>query len=146
VQKTYYPKGKTTPRWIVMDANGQNLGRLATRIAQALLGKARPDYTPGVDLGDIIVVINARKVAVSGKRMEDKVYYRASGFPGGLKATPIQQQLAKHPERVIESAVRGMLPKNRQRRRLMGRLHVYAGAHHPHTAQKPVPLGQEGSA
>ena len=146
MQKTYYPKGKATPRWIVMDANGQNLGRLATRIAHALLGKARPDYTPGVDLGDIIVVINARKVAVSGKRMEDKVYYRASGFPGGLKATPIQQQLAKHPERVIESAVRGMLPKNRQRRRLMGRLHVYAGAHHPHTAQKPVPLGQERSA
>jgi large subunit ribosomal protein L13 len=142
VQKTYYPKGKKAPsRWVVVDADGQNLGRLATRVSQALLGKTRPDYTPGVDLGDTVIVINAEKVAISSGRLEDKVYYRASGFPGGLKATPIKEQLAKHPERVIESAVRGMLPKNRQRRRLMGRLHVYAGAKHPHTAQKPVPLG-----
>ena len=142
MQKTYYPKGKKTPsRWVVVDADGQNLGRLATRVSQALLGKTRPDYTPGVDLGDTVIVINAEKVAISSGRLQDKVYYRASGFPGGLKATPIKEQLAKHPERVIESAVRGMLPKNRQRRRLMGRLHVYAGAGHPHTAQKPVPLG-----
>jgi large subunit ribosomal protein L13 len=142
VQKTYYPKGKkTSSRWVVVDADGQNLGRLATRVSQALLGKTRPDYTPGVDLGDTVIVINAEKVAIGSGRLEDKVYYRASGFPGGLKATPIKEQLAKHPERVIESAVRGMLPKNRQRRRLMGRLHVYAGAKHPHTAQKPVPLG-----
>jgi large subunit ribosomal protein L13 len=125
---------------VVVDAEGKNLGRLATRVAQALLGKTRPDYTPGVDLGDTVIVINAKKVALTSKRLEDKVYYRASGYPGGLKATPIKEQLAKHPERVIESAVRGMLPKNRQRRRLMGRLHVYAGAEHPHTAQKPVPL------
>jgi large subunit ribosomal protein L13 len=124
----------------LVDADGQNLGRLATRVAVALMGKARPDYTPGVDLGDTVVIVNAKKVAVTGKRMEDKVYYRASGYPGGLKAIPMKAQLAKHPERVIESAVRGMLPKNRQRRRLMGRLHVYAGPDHPHVAQKPVPM------
>jgi len=141
VQKTYYPKGDApAARWILVDANGQNLGRLATRVAQALMGKDRADYTPGVDLGDCVVVINAGKIAVSGKRMEEKVYYRVSGFPGGLKTIPIKQQLAKHPERVLESAVRGMLPKNRQRQRLMGRLHVYAGAEHPHAAQKPVRL------
>lgn len=141
MQKTYYPKGdRAAARWILVDADGQNLGRLATRVAQALMGKARPDYTPGVDLGDSVVVINANKVAVTGKRVEDKVYYRVSGYPGGLKATPMKDQLAKHPERVIESAVRGMLPKNRQRARLMGRLHVYAGPEHPHVAQKPVPL------
>jgi len=141
VQKTYYPKGDhAATRWVLVDADGQNLGRLATRIALALMGKARPDYTPGVDLGDYVVVINAKKIAVSGKRMEDKVYYRASGYPGGLKATPMKEQLAKHPERVIQSAVRGMLPKNRQRQRLMGRLHVYAGPEHPHVAQKPVRL------
>ena len=141
MQKTYYPKGDRAPsRWVLVDADGQNLGRLATRIALALMGKARPDYTPGVDLGDSVIVINAKKVAVTGKRMEDKVYYRASGYPGGLKAIPMKDQLAKHPERVLESAVRGMLPKNRQRRRLMGRLHVYAGPDHPHVAQKPVPM------
>lgn len=141
MQKTYYPKGKRPPsRWVLVDADGQNLGRLATRVALALMGKARPDYTPGVDLGDTVIVINAQKVAVTGARLADKVYYRASGFPGGLKATPMKDQLSKHPERVIESAVRGMLPKNRQRRRLMGRLHVYAGPKHPHVAQKPVPL------
>jgi large subunit ribosomal protein L13 len=141
VQKTYYPKGDRAPsRWVLVDADGQNLGRLATRVAVALMGKARPDYTPGVDLGDCVIVINAKKVAVTGKRMEDKVYYRASGYPGGLKAIPMKDQLAKHPERVLESAVRGMLPKNRQRRRLMGRLHIYAGPDHPHVAQKPVSL------
>lgn len=140
MQKTYYPKSKGASRWVLVDADGQNLGRLASRVAQALMGKARPDYTPGVDLGDTVVVINAKKVAVTGKRIQDKVYYRASGYPGGLKAIPMQAQLAKHPERVIESAVRGMLPKNRQRRRLMGRLHVYAGPSHPHMAQKPVRL------
>jgi len=141
VQKTYYPKGdRPSSRWVLVDADGQNLGRLATRVAVALMGKGRPDYTPGVDLGDCVVVINAKKVAVTGKRLEDKVYYRASNYPGGLKAIPMKDQLAKHPERVIESAVRGMLPKSRQRSRLMGRLHVYAGPDHPHVAQKPVPL------
>jgi len=142
VQKTYYPKGdRVTPRWVVVDASGKNLGRLASRVAQVLLGKARPDYTPGVDLGDFVIVINAEKVAVTGKRLEEKVYYRASGYPGGLKATPLRDQLARHPERVIQSAVRGMLPKSRQGRRLMRRLHVYAGSKHPHRSQKPVLLG-----
>ena len=142
MQKTYYPKGdRVTPRWVVVDASGKNLGRLASRVAQVLLGKARPDYTPGVDLGDFVIVINAEKVAVTGKRLEEKVYYRASGYPGGLKATPLRDQLARHPERVIQSAVRGMLPKSRQGRRLMRRLHVYAGSKHPHRSQKPVLLG-----
>ncbi len=141
MQKTYYPKGaRGSEHWVLVDADGQNLGRLASRVALALMGKSRPDYTPGVDLGDFVVVVNAKKVAVTGKRIEDKVYYRASGYPGGLKAIPMKDQLAKHPERVIESAVRGMLPKNRQRRRLMGRLHVYAGPDHPHQAQRPEPL------
>lgn len=141
MQKTYYPKGDTpSGRWVMVDAEGKNLGRLATQIAQVLLGKTRPDYTPGVDLGDFVVVVNAEKVAVSGKRLEEKVYYRASGYPGGLRAIPIKEQLAKHPERVIQAAVSGMLPKNRQRRRLLSRLHVYAGPEHPHRAQQPVPL------
>ena len=142
MQKTYYPKGKAAAgRWILIDARGQNLGRLASRVAQALLGKDRPDFTPGVDLGDVVVVINAEKVAVTGRRADDKVYLRASGYPGGLKATPFREQLARHPERVIQSAVRGMLPKNRQRQRLMRRLHVYAGSKHPHKAQRPVSVG-----
>jgi len=141
VQKTYYPKAEDVrSRWVLVDAQGKNLGRLASRVAQALLGKARPDYTPGVDLGDFVIVINAGKVAVTGKRLEEKVYYRASGYPGGLKAIPLRDQLARHPERVIQSAVRGMLPKSRQGRRLMRRLHVYAGTKHPHSSQKPVPL------
>lgn len=141
MQKTFYPKADAAPpRWVVVDADGKNLGRLASRVAQALLGKARADYTPGVDLGDFVIVINAKKVAVTGKRLKEKVYYRASGYPGGLKATPLRDQLARHPERVIQSAVRGMLPKSRQGRRLMQRLHVYAGPKHPHSSQKPVPL------
>ncbi|HKY84509.1 MAG TPA: 50S ribosomal protein L13 [Anaerolineales bacterium] len=141
MQKTYYPKAEDVrSRWVLVDAQGKNLGRLASRVAQALLGKARPDYTPGVDLGDFVIVINAGKVAVTGKRLEEKVYYRASGYPGGLKAIPLRDQLARHPERVIQSAVRGMLPKSRQGRRLMRRLHVYAGTKHPHSSQKPVPL------
>jgi large subunit ribosomal protein L13 len=142
VQKTYYPKGDAAaPRWVVVDAKGQNLGRLASRIAQVLMGKGRPDYTPGVDLGDFVIVINAGKVAVTGKRLDEKVYYRASGYPGGLKKIPLRDQLARHPERVIQSAVRGMLPKSRQRQRLMRRLHVYAGSKHPHRSQKPAPSG-----
>lgn len=139
VQKTYYPKGETKPaRWVLIDAEGKNLGRLATHVASLLLGKARPDYTPGVDLGDAVIVVNAKKVAVTGKRLDEKIYYRASGYPGGLKEIPLRDQLERHPERVIQSAVRGMLPKNRQGRRLMKRLHVYPGPTHPHEAQKPV--------
>ncbi len=140
MQKTYYPKGDAPPRWVLLDAEGKNLGRLATRVALMLLGKDRPDYTPGVDLGDFVIVVNAAKVAVTGKRLEEKVYYRASGYPGGLRAIPMKDQMSKHPERVIQSAVSGMLPKNRQRRRLLRRLHVYAGPDHPHAAQKPEPL------
>jgi large subunit ribosomal protein L13 len=142
VQKTYYPRGAAqSARWVVVDAAGKNLGRLASQIAAMLLGKSRPDFTPGVDLGDTVIVVNAAKVTVTGKRMDEKIYYRSSGYPGGLKAIPLRDQLAKHPERVIQSAVRGMLPKNRQGRRLMKRLHVYAGASHPHKAQNVVSEG-----
>lgn len=139
MQKTYYPKGDQEPsRWVLIDADGKNLGRLASRVASLLLGKTRPDFTPGVDVGDAVIIVNAKKVAVTGKRMDEKVYVRASGYPGGLRETPLRAQLERHPERVIQSAVRGMLPKNRQGRRLMKRLHVYPGPSHPHASQKPV--------
>ncbi len=141
MQKTFYPKANAVrSRWVLVDAEGKNLGRLASRVAQALLGKARPDYTPGVDLGDFVIVINAKKVAVTGKRLEEKVYHRASGYPGGLKVIPLRDQLARHPERVIQSAVRGMLPKSKLGRAMFKKLKVYAGADHPHQAQRPQPI------
>jgi large subunit ribosomal protein L13 len=144
VQKTYYPKQDDAVReWYLVDAAGQNLGRLATLIARLLLGKDKPQYTPGVEIGDYVVVINAEKIEVTGKKLDQKVYYRHSGYPGGISRITLRQQKARHPERVIESAVRGMLPRNRLRRKLMGNLRVYAGARHPHAAQKPKPLAME---
>lgn len=139
--KTYYPKaGEIERQWFVVDANGQNLGRLATRIATILLGKHKPTFTPGVDTGDFVVVINAERITVTGSKMEKKFYYRHSGYPGGLTATSLRDQLAKHPDRVIRSAVWGMLPHNRLGRKLLKRLKVYAGPEHPHMAQKPQPI------
>ncbi len=143
--KTYYPKaGEIERQWYVIDANGQNLGRLATRIATILLGKHKPTFTPGVDLGDFVVVVNAERIAVTGTRttskLDSKKYYRHSGYPGGLKVTTLRNQLAKHPERVIQKAVWGMLPHNRLGRKLLKRLKVYAGPEHPHAAQKPQPI------
>jgi len=141
VQKTYYPKaGEVAREWYAVDAAGQNLGRLATRVARALLGKNKPQYTPGVDVGDFVVVYNAERIAVTGKKLDDKLYYRASGYPGGLKAVTLREQLARHPERVMQSAVWGMLPHNRLGRALIRKLKVYAGPDHPHASQKPKPL------
>ena len=120
-----------------MDAEDQNLGRLSTKIAQLLLGKHKPNYTPGVMTGANVIVINAEKVAVYPTRMDSKVYYRHSNYPGGIKAITLRDQLAKFPERVIESAVWGMIPKNKLGRKIFKNLHVYAGNEHPHQAQQP---------
>jgi large subunit ribosomal protein L13 len=141
VQKTYYPKaGDVAREWYSVDAAGKNLGRLATRVARTLLGKDKPQYTPGVDVGDFVVVYNAERITVTGKKLDDKMYYRASGYPGGLKAVTLREQLARHPERVVHAAVWGMLPHNRLGRALIRKLKVYAGPDHPHAAQKPKPL------
>lgn len=140
-QKTYYPKaGELTREWVLVDANGRNLGRFATEIASILLGKNKPNYTPGVDNGDFVVIINAERVQVTGNKLDDKKYYRHSGYPGGIKSISLREQLKKHPERVLRSAVWGMLPKNRYGRKLMRKLKIYAGPHHPHEAQNPKPL------
>ncbi len=121
----------------------RNLGRISTQIARLLLGKHKPSFTPGVDTGDYVVVVNAERIQVTGKKMTDKMYYRHSGFPGGLKEISLRDQLAKHPERVIESAVWGMLPHNRLGRKLMKKLKIYAGPDHPHEAQSPKSLGDQ---
>jgi large subunit ribosomal protein L13 len=126
--------------WYVVDAAGMTLGRLATQIATVLRGKHKPIYTPGMDCGDFVVVVNAEKVRVTGKKLDDKIYYHFSGYPSGLKEVSLRQQLASHPERVIYSAVLGMLNRNRQRRQLIKKLKVYTGAEHPHQAQQPKPF------
>jgi len=140
VQKTFYPKaGDLERRWVLVDAKGQNLGRLATKITGILLGKNKPTFTPGVEMGDYVVVINAAKITVTGTRthskLDEKIYHRHSGYPGGLKSITLRGQLEKHPERVIRSAVWGMLPHNKAGRHIIGRLKIYAAAEHPHTAQ-----------
>lgn len=145
MQKTYYPKADEIDRkWFVVDANGENLGRLATRIAAVLLGKHKPTFTPGVEMGDYVIVVNAERVTVTGtkttSKKDSKVYYRHSGYPGGLKSITLREQLQKHPDRVLRSAVWGMLPHNRMGRSLLKRLKVYAGPDHPHGMQKPEPL------
>ena len=126
--------------WLVVDATGQTLGRLATQIADTLRGKRKPEYTPHIDTGDFVIVINAEKISVTGKKLSDKKYYRHSGFPGGLKSRTLEEMLDRRPEEVIRLAVRGMLPKNRLARRQITKLKVYAGPEHPHEAQKPTPL------
>ncbi len=139
--KTYVVKASEIEReWYVVDAAGQNLGRLATRIATILRGKHKPIFTPGLDTGDFVIVINADKIAVTGNKMADKKYYRHSLYPGGLKEVTLQKMLATHPTRVLEHAVRGMLPKNRLGRAQISKLKVYAGDSHPHEAQKPKAL------
>jgi large subunit ribosomal protein L13 len=137
VNKTYVPKGQVEREWLLVDAEGQNLGRLATKIAQLLIGKHRPEYTPGVLMGANVVVINAEKVDVYPTRLDSKIYYRHSGYPGGLTEITLRRQLEKFPERVIEKAVWGMIPKNKLGRRIYKNLHVYAGSEHPHYAQQP---------
>jgi len=139
VQKTYVPKlGDITHEWKLVDANGKNLGRLATQISTILMGKDKPTFTPGVDTGDFVVVVNAEHVSVTGNKMDDKYYYRHSGYPGGLKKVNLRDQLARHPDRVIRQAVWGMLPHNRYGRKLMKKLKIYAGPEHPHQAQDPA--------
>lgn len=138
MQKTYYPKkGEITTKWYLVDAADKNLGRLSTKIARILLGKNKPEFTPGVETGDHVVVINAEKITVTGNRLDQKFYYRHSGYPGGLKKISLRDQLDKFPDRVIRQSVRGMLPKNSYGRKLLGKLKVYAGSDHPHEAQKP---------
>jgi large subunit ribosomal protein L13 len=144
VQKTYYPKREEISQsWYLVDASGKNLGRLATQIAGVLLGKSKPEFTPGVDIGDHVIVVNAEKITVTGKRLDQKIYYRHSGYPGGLKHITLRNQLEKFPERVIRSAVWGMIPHNRYGRKLMKKLKVYGGPEHPHKAQKPTALSFE---
>jgi len=143
VRKTFVPKGQVEREWLLVDAEGQNLGRVSTMIAQLLIGKHKPNYTPGVMTGANVVVINAEKVAVYPTRLDSKVYYRHSNYPGGLKAITLRDQLKKFPERVIEAAVKGMIPHNKLGRRIYKNLHVYAGSEHPHEAQEPVLVEQE---
>lgn len=134
--KTYTPRASDIERrWHVIDASGKTLGRIATEIAQLLRGKSKPIYSPHLDTGDFVVVINAAKVQVTGKKAEGKIYYRHSGYPGGLKSITFAKMLATHPERLVEHAVKGMLPHNRQGRAMARRLKVYAGDTHPHQAQ-----------
>jgi len=127
-------------RWFVVDAEGETLGRLATLIADALRGKRKATYTPHVDSGDFVIVVNAEKVAVTGKKLQQKTYYRHSGYPGGLRSRTLAEQLERRPTEVIRKAVKGMLPRNRLGRAQIGKLKVYAGPDHPHEAQKPEPL------
>lgn len=139
--RTYSAKASDIKReWWVVDASGQTLGRLATRIAIILRGKHKPEYTPHMDCGDHVIVINADKIRVTGRKLDQKVYYWHSGYPGGLKSISLRDQLRQHPTRVIEAAVRGMLPKNRLGRRMIKKLKVYASDTHPHQAQQPKVL------
>lgn len=127
-------------KWYVVDATGYTLGRLASEVAKVLRGKNKPTYTPSMDTGDYVIVVNAEKITVTGKKLDDKVYYNHSGWVGGLKETTLREMLAKHPERVIEHAVKGMLPKGPLGREMYTKLHVYVGPDHKHAAQKPEAL------
>ena len=126
--------------WVLVDAKDQTLGRLSTRVATLLRGKHKPDWTPHVDNGEYVVVINAERIVLTGRKLSDKKYYRHSGYPGHLKEVSAGRMLETHPERVIEHAVRGMLPKNKLGRSLLQKLKVYAGDKHPHEAQRPEPI------
>jgi large subunit ribosomal protein L13 len=138
MQKTWNAKpGEVTRRWYVVDAEGQTLGRLATRIADTLRGKGKPEYTPHVDTGDFVVVVNAEKIRVTGNKLDQKTYYRHSGYPGGLRSRALEEMLDRRPEEVIRLAVKGMLPRNRLARKQLTKLKVYAGPDHPHAAQQP---------
>ncbi len=144
--KTYYARKEEglDRKWYVVDADGKVLGRLASRIARVLRGKEKPVFTPHVDTGDFVIVVNAEKVRLTGRKWSEKVYHHHSGFIGGLKAHTAKDLLARKPEELIRHAVKGMLPKNRLGSQLLGKLKVYRGAEHPHEAQKPLPLPIEG--
>ena len=142
--KTWNAKpGEVERRWYLVDAEGKTLGRLATQIADTLRGKRKPQYTPHVDTGDFVVVVNAEKVAVTGKKLDDKRYYRHSGYPGGIRSRTLREELDRRPTEVIRKAVKGMLPRNRLGRAQLTKLKVYAGPEHPHEAQAPQPLTLE---
>ena len=135
-QKMYQPKvSELHPEWHVIDADGKTLGRLSTEIASLLQGKHRPAYVPYVNTGDYVIVVNAEKIAVTGDKLEQKKYYRHSGYHGGLKESSLKEMLESHPERVLKQSVKGMLPKNIPGRRMLGRLKIYSGEPHPHQAQ-----------
>lgn len=139
--KTHTVKAKDiVHEWHLVDAAGKPLGRVASEIAHVLRGKHKPTYSPHLDLGDHIIVINAEKVHVTGKKRQQKLYYRYSGYPGGLKSTTLQDEMRKDPAKIVRRAVKGMLPHNRLGRKLLGKLKVYVGATHPHQAQKPKEL------
>ena len=141
---TYAPKKAEIKRkWYLVDAENQVLGRMATQIATVLRGKDKPTYAPYLDMGDFVIVVNAEKVKLTGKKLSDKVYYRHSGYPGGIKEVNAEELLKKHPERVIEFAVKGMLPRNKLRKHILKKLKVYTGESHPHQAQLPEPLQLE---
>ncbi len=140
MEKTYVIKGKPVSDWILVDASDQGLGRLATQIAKYLIGKHKPTYTPGVEMGDFVVVINASRMHLQPRAIEDKMYYWHSNYPGGLKAMSLRVMMEKYPDRVIRRAVWGMLPHNKLGRQLLKRLKVYAGNEHPHEAQQPKPV------
>jgi len=139
--KTYVANPADRERnWVVVDATGQTLGRLATQIANVLRGKRKPEYTPHVDVGDFVVVVNAEKIRVTGNKLAAKRYYRHSGYPGSLRSRTLQEMLDRRPEEVIRKAVKGMMPRNRLARKQLTKLKVYAGPDHPHTAQQPQPM------
>jgi large subunit ribosomal protein L13 len=142
--KTWNAKpGEVERNWYLVDADGKTLGRLATQIADTLRGKRKPQYTPHVDTGDFVVVVNAEKIAVTGKKLDEKLYYRHSGYPGALKSRPLREALERRPTEVLRTAVRGMLPRTRLGRAQLTKLKIYAGPEHPHDAQDPKPLPVE---
>ena len=139
--KTYVATPETRERnWLVVDASGQTLGRLATQLADALRGKRKPEYTPHVDTGDFVIVVNAERISVTGNKRQEKRYYRHSGYPGGIRSRTLGEMLERRPEEVIRKAVKGMLPRNRLARAQLRKLKVYAGPEHPHAAQQPQPM------
>jgi large subunit ribosomal protein L13 len=136
--RTYVATPTTRERnWLVVDANGKTLGRLATQVADALRGKRKPEYTPHCDVGDFVIVVNAERIAVTGKKRSDKRYYRHSGYPGGLRSRTLAEMLDRHPEDVVRLAVKGMMPRSRLARQQLRKLKIYAGPDHPHAAQQP---------
>jgi len=143
--KTFSLKASEIQRsWLLVDAENQVLGRLATQVATLLRGKHKPTFTPSMDNGDFVVVVNAEKIRLTGRKADQKIYYRHSNYPGGLKRTPFKIMLQKHPDRIIRLAVKGMLPRNRLSRHVLLKLKIYAGPNHPHTAQQPTPYVLKG--
>lgn len=141
MQKTYVPKAEELSRdWALVDASGQTLGRLASHVAHLLLGKNKPGFMPGVMMGDFVVVVNCEKIVATGNKLDDKMYYKHSNYPGGMKSINLRDQLQQHPDRVLRAAVWGMVPHNSYGRQLIKRLKIYAGPEHPHAAQNPKPI------